>query len=131
MGANYVSNMRAAAFRHLEAGTKLSDSTRRDVAGYLFGLAAECALKQIMLDSGMRPSEPRSEDPFYAHFEELKRLVRDNAKGRRSDELRRYAEKSSFMQHWDVTMRYSDGREIRDEWITRWHEDAKNITGVI
>lgn len=58
-------------------------------------------------------------------------MLRDTASGRLSAELRRYAEKSSFMQRWDVSMRYSHGREIRPEWVKGWHEDAKDIIGAM
>ena len=129
MTQSYGTNMLAAARRHLAAGATLMPTDRKDVAGYLFGLAAECALKHMMQDSGMRPlpREQRRDDPFYAHFEELKSIIRDRASGRRSGELRRYAESASFMQHWDISMRYSDGRAIRSEWVDRWHTDAKNV----
>lgn len=125
--------MASAARRHLEAGEQLNGTARKDVAGYLFGIAAECALKQMMLNSGMRPKprEQRREDPFFAHFEELRTMVRDNASGRLHTELRRYAENSGFLQYWDVAMRYSDGRAIRTTWIDRWHNDARDIMGAM
>lgn len=71
--------MRRAAFRHLQAAEMLANTDRRDVAGYLFGIAAECALKHMMASSGMRPlpESQRRDDPFYAHFEELK--IKDDA----------------------------------------------------
>lgn len=133
MGQSYKTNMRAAAFRHLEAGEHLKSTKRKDVAGYLFGLAAECALKHMMRASGMRPlpDSERRRDPFFAHFEELKTLLRDAAGGRLATELRRYAESSSFLQHWDVSMRYSDGRTVREVWIERWHKNAKDIVSAI
>jgi hypothetical protein len=84
MGQSYAHDFRKAAHRHLDAGERLNETARADVAGYLFGIAAECALKHLMLTSGMRPLpiESRREDPFYAHFEELKAILRDSASGR-------------------------------------------------
>lgn len=81
MGQKYPQDMRKAAYRHLEAGAHLNGTSRKDVAGYLFGLAAECALKQMMIASGMKPlsERDRRQDPFFAHFEELKTMVRDRA----------------------------------------------------
>jgi hypothetical protein len=110
MGQTYDRDMRATAYRHLEAAVHLYNATdRKDVAGYLFGIAAECALKQIMLDSGMRPlaADKRRDDPFYVHFEDLKTLLRDTSEGRRRSDLITLANDSSFMQNWDITMRYS------------------------
>lgn len=61
MGQTYASDMRRTAYRHLAAAEHLYTSTdRQDVAGYLFGIAAECAFKQIMIDSGMRPFQKAS-----------------------------------------------------------------------
>ncbi|HXH43808.1 MAG TPA: hypothetical protein VNK51_08180 [Bradyrhizobium sp.] len=125
--------MRKAAHRHLAAAEVLFGENRKDVAGYLYGIAAECALKHLMNLSGMRPlpDHKRRDDPFFAHFEELKTLLRNSASGRRSGELRKYAERSSFMQQWDVTMRYSHGRDIRPEWVDRWRSDAKDVVGAM
>lgn len=125
----YASDMRQSARRHLEAGERLYQSARNDVAGYIFGIAAECAFKQLMLASGMRPLPPdrRRDDPFFAHFEELKALALDRATGRLSMEIRRFAEAPGFMQHWDVSMRYSHGRDIDPRWIDRWHDNARDI----
>ncbi|MDP1869197.1 MAG: HEPN domain-containing protein [Bradyrhizobium sp.] len=125
--------MKKAAHRHLEAAEKLFGTNRKDVAGYLFGLAAECALKHIMMLSGMRPlpENQRRDDPYYAHFENLKTLLRNTASGRRAGELRRYVEAATFMQQWDISMRYSDGKDIRDEWINRWRSDARNVVGAM
>ena len=73
----YEHDMPAAAHRHLDAGTKLEKNGRRDVAGYLFGLAAECAVKAM----AARIPAARCDEIFYAHFPELRTLVRDKAQG--------------------------------------------------
>jgi hypothetical protein len=124
--ATYQQDMRKAAIRHLEAGETLRPTGRYDVAGYLFGIAAECAIKYIMLGSGMRPltDSQRRDDPFYAHFEQLKTMLRDKSSGRRATQLRQFAERSSFMQRWDVSMRYSHGQEIKPQWVDGWQKDA-------
>jgi hypothetical protein len=133
MGQTFQNNMRASAYRHLEAARTLHRTNRNDVAGYLFGLAAECALKHMMLSSGMRPlpETSRRNDPFYAHFEPLKRMLRYAASGRLKTELRRFSEKASFMQYWDITMRYSDGKEVDPKWVDRWKQDAKDVIGAM
>jgi HEPN domain-containing protein len=129
----YQQDLKKAAYRHLEAGEILFGTNRNDVAGYLFGLAAECALKHLMILSGMRPlpENQRRDDPYFAHFESLKTLLRNTASGRRAGELRRYAETTSFMQQWDVSMRYSHGRDIRPEWVIRWRSDAKSVVSAM
>jgi hypothetical protein len=64
--------MRVAAHRHLKSAQVLHAETRPGfrpgclaVAGYLFGLAGELAIKEIMRDSGIRPLSfaERRDDP--------------------------------------------------------------------
>jgi hypothetical protein len=69
----YTIDLADAARRHQQAAECLHECEpscrRRDVAGYLYGLAAECALKQIFLLSYRgSPPESKKEDPLYAHF---------------------------------------------------------------
>ena len=130
MGQTYAKDMRKTAYRHLEAAELLYKSpSRQDVAGYLYGIAAECALKQMMNDSGMRPlsEDKRGDDPFFAHFEGLKTLLKDSSEGRRKGVLIAISSDASFMQHWDITMRYSHGKDIDPRWIKKWAQDARNI----
>jgi hypothetical protein len=103
------------------------------VAGYLYGLAAECAIKALMLDLGMRPAVDgrRSDDPFYAHFRQLKTMLRDNASARKHKDLRKFTEDNRFMEHWDVAMRYSDGKDILKAWVEAWRENAKDVMAEI
>ena len=133
MAEKFNTDMRAAARRHQEAAEKLHEGTRRDVAGYLYGLAAECGIKALMLDLGMRPAaNARSgDDPFYAHFTRLKTMLRDDAHARQHEDLRKFTEDNGFMEHWDVTMRYSDGKGIRPAWVDRWRQNAKDVMAEI
>jgi hypothetical protein len=125
----YSQNFLASARRHLHAADHLDGTHRRDVAGYLYGVAAECALKEMMRQSGMRPLpiERKREDPFYAHFKSLKTLLRDQVKGRRQGELLKYATDPKFMQQWDTDMRYAPGTDIQSAWIDSWRDQARKI----
>lgn len=132
MGQDYAVDMRAAAHRHFQAAEQLYGDGlghRKDVAAYLFGLSGECALKYMMQSAGMGPlpEAERWRDPFYAHFERLKTALRDVVSGRRSKQLRQHAEDTTLMQHWDVSMRYSHGKDIKNEWIDRWRSNAKML----
>lgn len=128
---NYGHDMRVAANRNFAAATALKATHRKDVAGYLFGIAAECAVKQIMLSINMRPAPNKQRDPFFAHFEELKTLLRDRLHGRNSSRLSQLINSNQYMQYWDVTMRYAHCSEIKDEWIERWCEDAKKAIAIM
>jgi hypothetical protein len=132
----YRKNLSTAAKRHLRAANELQIMTTagaqpgcKAVAGYLFGLAGELAVKVMMRDSGMTPlSEAlRRDDPFYAHFPELKSRLRDTAKGRRAGELRIIAETAALFQYWDTDMRYAPTDDIKDVWIDAWKTNAHDL----
>ena len=119
----YEPDMPAAAHRHLDAGNKLIDpkNGRRDVAGYLFGLAAECAVKAM----ASRIPETRREDVLYAHFPTLRTLVRDALKGRRSSPLRSLMAHDSFMTEWEIDVRYARGSDVTTKKVEDWQAQAK------
>lgn len=119
-------DMPRAARRHLEAAQLLNDGKRRDVAGYLFGIAAECAIKSMMIDAGLKSAIiERRADPYYAHFPSLRTILRDQLQGRRGTPLIRFIEDAAFMAQWSTDMRYSPGSEVLLAWVDRWAEQAK------
>lgn len=128
----YGQDLANAAQRHLEAA-KLLDREfpqgRRDVAGYLYGMAAECALKQIMWRSGMREQKDKKNDPFYLHFPELKTALRVSASGRFQAQLLRYANDSRLMRDWSVKMRYAHSSDVLEKPIDEWAKQARDLTG--
>ena len=130
----YSPNLPASARRHLVAAEALYEpETRRDVAGYLYGIAAECAMKAMMQEAGLPPlnSDERREDPYYAHFPALKTLLRDSQLGRAGATLKKFIDNPRFMSQWDTDMRYCKGDEIRSEWVERWRNQARDIVSAI
>jgi len=129
----YATDMPAAARRHFAAAEDLIGGQRKDVAGYLYGIAAECAVKAMMIDAGLRPSSngPRKDDPFFAHFPDLRTMLRDTLSGRRSATITNFINDDSFMNHWSTRMRYSHGRDISDAWIRAWANQAKHAIASI
>jgi hypothetical protein len=130
----YSTDLPAAAHRHLQAADALYDGSRhRSVSGYLYGIAAECAVKALMRDVGLKPLEEaeRRNDPFYAHFPALRTLLRDGALPRLGKGIRQIIEDDSFMSQWDTAMRYSRGPDIRPEWVARWREQARQAVSSI
>jgi hypothetical protein len=132
----YSQNLADSARRHLGAAISLHNDNepgtrpgKRAVAGYLFGLAGELALKKMMSDSGMRPRNnvQKRDDPFYAHFPILRTLLRDNAQGRRQGELMRHANDAKLFQNWDTNMRYAPTKDIRDDWTKQWRSQAEAL----
>jgi hypothetical protein len=103
------------------------------VAGYLFGLSGEMAVKAMMRDSGMKPfpNDRRRDDPFYAHFPEIKLLLKNTLSGRRSGELRKIAEASALFLNWDTDMRYAPTDDIASAWIELWKTSAQDLVNRI
>ena len=125
-----------AARRHLRAAQILyaadgpgAQPGCKAVAGYLFGLAGELAVKQIMRASGMKelPAAQKRDDPFYAHFPDLKASLAKSAIGRRAGELRQIAEDPRLFQHWDTDMRYAQTADISDTWVASWKASAERM----
>jgi hypothetical protein len=132
----YRTDLPTAARRHLRAAQELHRTVAagaqpgcKAVAGYLFGLAGELAVKQMMRSSGMRelPSEKRKDDPFYAHFPGLKSMLAAALSGRRAGDLRRIAEDPQLFQYWDTKMRYAPTADIQDGWVGAWRESAEAL----
>lgn len=132
-GMAYGTDLEASARRHLRAAIELSAAASpgaqpgcQAVAGYLYGLAGELAVKAMMLQSGMRP-EGSTQDPFFAHFPRLKEQLKDAAEGRRQGELLAIAGDRSLFQNWDTKMRYAATREINAAWVSSWKVSAEKL----
>jgi len=132
----YSQDLADSARRHWGAAISLhadnEPGTRpgnRAVAGYLFGLAGELALKKMMSDSGMRPLDDaqKRDDPFYAHFPLLKTLLLNKAKGRRQGALVRHAKDAKLFHDWNTNMRYAPTKDIRDHWTNEWRSQAEAL----
>lgn len=131
----YGQDLQGSARRHLRAATELHQVASagaqpgcRAVAGYLFGLAGELAVKALMRNSGMAPLPPkeRREDPYYAHFPELTTQLRNTAQGRRSGELLAIANSNHF-QNWNTDMRYASTTEVQPGWVEAWRASALTL----
>jgi hypothetical protein len=129
--------MKVSARRHFRAAQALYDQSGagdqpgcKAVSGYLFGIAGELAVKELMRASGITPlpDSKRRDDPFFAHFPELKRMLA-TAQGRRSGELRRISDNSRLFQNWDTSMRYAPTGDIRLDWVDEWKLSARELIG--
>lgn len=124
--AAYRIDLENAAQRYYVASEILyGNPQHKGVAGYLYGIAAECAIKALMRESGIRPLEGnRHADPFYAHFPNLKSVLSNRIQGRHSQILSRFI-CSTFMQEWDITMRYAPESDIPQNKVDGWRKQAK------
>lgn len=127
----FNANMEAAARRHLAAAVALRKCRHDHAAAYLFGIAAECAVKAMMVEAGVYPSQPRSNDPHYDHFPQLRTAALDRLDGRRGATLSRLLQNSTFMGNWTITIRYAEGKDINPKWIDDWAEHARQSVASI
>ena len=129
----YQQNLSKSAHRHFQAAELLyADMTvhrnHKPVAGYLYGIAGELAVKKLMQKSGIKELDKteRHSDPCYKHFPELKTLLKD-ATGLRAGELRRIAQNTTLFLNWDTSMRYASGSAVQSDWVDAWKESAKSL----
>lgn len=130
----YSKDLCAAARRHLQAADVLfNKSSHKAVSGYLYGIAAECAVKVLMEQAGMRPlnESQRRDDPFFAHFPELRTMLRDQSPGRIGQHVRNLIEDDRFMNQWNTKMRYAPGPNVRSDWVNKWREQAHQAVDCI
>jgi hypothetical protein len=132
----YSHDYQISARRHLKAAEVLyalnssgAQPGAKAVAGYLYGLAGELAVKQMMTQSGMRPlaDDQRRNDPFYKHFPDLKSFLLTAAAGRRSGELLNVARTAQIFQEWSTDMRYAPTQEVSARRVDGWQNDAKKL----
>lgn len=123
----YSVDLPAAARRTLDGAEKLLTQQRDDVSAYLFGLAAECAVKELArkLPGG------RDDEIFYAHFPELRALLRDRLSGRRATPLVAIIRDDGFLNGWHIAMRYAPADEVRTRPIERWAQAARDVVNLI
>lgn len=131
----YGQDLQGSARRHLRAAKELHQVASagaqpgcRAVAGYLYGLVGELAVKAMMRNSGMAPLPPqeRREDPYFAHFPELNTQLRNTSQGRRSGELLAIANSNHF-QNWSTDMRYAPTAEVQPRWVEAWEASALSL----
>jgi hypothetical protein len=126
----FTAKMLEAARRNLEAADQLDTGRRRDVAGYLYGIAAECAIKEMFRVVAVQPEHDK-DAILYAHFPKLRTLLRDALGGRGSKPLWRFILNDAFLHNWDVKMRYADARQIPNDWVDDWKKQAKDVVGAM
>ena len=79
----------------------------------------------------MEKNNVRVNEIFYSHFPELRTLLRDRLQGRRAAPLATLIQDDGFFNHWNVKMRYSSAKDIKDDWVDNWREQARRTVGTM
>jgi hypothetical protein len=121
--SNFTPNMTKAAHRNWAAAERLRNGKAPDrtTAGYLYGIAAECAIKALFRD--MFWTADSKDGPVYAHFPGLKSKLRDAISGRGAALLMRFTDQH-YMEGWAIDVRYSDGTRPDAATLDRWRAHA-------
>ncbi len=117
--STYGPDGRSAARRHYEDATRLETAKRYDNAGYLYGLATECGLKALLLDSNVRHDDPA----IWSHFPALKDLAAQAVRTRASAKLLSLIEGVGLTE-WHVSMRYAKTGAVSATRVQEWREKA-------
>jgi hypothetical protein len=110
-------NLAKAAMRHRRCAENLAGNGEGAEAGYLIGLAAECALKHYLQEIGFplvrrvrarRRNRRASQgpDPLYLHFPELTAELLAQGQGIVTGRILARLRNPSWLQGWRVRMRY-------------------------
>lgn len=123
--SQFTSNMTKAAHRNWAAAERLrnAEAPDRTTAGYLYGIAAECAIKALYRDISWTTDS--RDGPVYAHFPILKDKLRDAISGRGAARLARFTDQH-YMEGWAIDIRYSDGTRPDAATLERWRDHADN-----
>lgn len=120
-----------AAQRHLRVGGKLLQQDELDDAGYHFGIAGECALKEGLRNAGvtLRKHFPELRDDAKR---KIKEMTSGFAFGRTSSPLHAIVGSPQFeniFERWKIEIRYADARctpVTRDDCVL-WQGHAEDL----
>lgn len=136
----YNTDMAQAARRNWAAAEKLYEDPHAAgakpgnlaVAGYLYGLAGEMALKKLIADSQVLAHQEleRGLDPMWLHFPDLVRAISVALAGRRAHGLSTILSRPIFST-WAIKMRYGRTSDVQIHWINTWRDNAREVIGYI
>lgn len=123
----YIKDMGQAGNRHFCDGKTLEKCQRYDGAGYHYGFAAECAIKQLLINLGVAHDDPA----IWGHFPKLRELAICAIKSRQGMAAYNLLDQASFMQEWDTDMRYSKTASITADRAKKWCKNAECALGLL
>lgn len=125
-----MTNMTKAARRNWSAAERLrtAGAPDRTTSGYLYGIAAECAIKASFREL---PWTTDSRDgPVFAHFPQLRTKLRDAISGRGAARFTRFTD-PHYMEGWTIDIRYSDGSRPDEATLQLWRSHADDACATL
>ncbi|GBE50099.1 hypothetical protein BMS3Bbin13_01024 [bacterium BMS3Bbin13] len=123
-----------AATRHWEDAELLSNTLRWANADHLYGVAAECALKAVMVMLGMEtkpddgsPIESRHKKHINRIWEEFLTFAAGRNEGRYSGML----PVGTPFADWDAAQRYAARREFSKDRVTLHRDAARAVRRIL
>lgn len=128
--SQFTPDMTKAAHRNWAAAERLRNTKAPDrtTAGYLYGIAAECAIKALFRH--MSWTTDSRDGPMYAHLPQLKSKLRDAISGRGAAVLAQFVDQH-YMEGWAIDIRYSDGTHPDAATLDRWRTHADNARAAL
>jgi len=116
-----------AALRHWNDAQHLEAEARLPNADQLYGIAAECALKSVMLglNMPMHPNGTRPASPFAVHVNLLWPLFHSFANGPTGQAYVNLVPNANPFQCWSVHDRYEDGNTFTAAVVQARKDGAK------
>ena len=130
-------DLASAAKRHKRCAEHLSAAREQGEACYLLGLAAECALKAHLQQTGFplirqnraRKKQSAGPDPLYLHFPDLAVELLAQGEGILTGRILEQVANPALFQGWTVKMRYrgQPSAPIEKKQYDRWLAQASAI----
>ena len=108
----------ASALRHSADADRLAAHSQFDSAGYLIGYAVECAIKQTII-----ATRPAAQAP-HVHLPELVERAKKALQGRQPLSMSKVLCMPTFMQGWEIGLRYAQNGAVAVDQFQRWRADA-------
>jgi len=107
-----------SALRHSADADLLAASGALHGAGYLIGYAVECAIKQAIV-----ATRPAAEAP-HIHLPDLIERAKKVLQGRKPSSMFQVLRQPTFMQGWQIELRYAGDGAVPADQFQRWRADA-------
>jgi hypothetical protein len=116
-------NYSHGARRNFKAGEHLYVNGHHEAAGYLFGIAAECAIKSILVLAGIPIGDVST---YRVHLPKLAVRVKTVGSGRAMRVFTKDPASYRFAT-WSIDNRYSEDGTTTMTQVTNWRADAREL----